>query len=210
MNKFIYILLIKLALRLHNIIYKLIACLAIKAENGLHPKHRLMNYHQFFLSNITKGDKVLDVGCGNGALTFDLSKKAGFITGIDLGEQNIKAAKNRFNAENIEYRTGDATKNLDNQFYDVVVLSNVLEHLSNRSEFLKKLRGSTSKILIRVPMIDRAWVTLYKKELEVEWRLDKTHVIEYSLASFHEELKEGGLNLDKHTIQFGEIWAVAS
>ena len=56
--------------------------------------------------------------------------------------------------------------------------------------------------------INRDWITLYKKELGVEWRLDKTHYIEYTLESFKEELKKAGLNLEKYSIQFGEIWAV--
>jgi len=53
------------------------------------------------------------------------------------------------------------------------------------------------------------WITLYKKELGVEWRLDKTHYIEYTLESFKKELEKAELNLEKYSIQFGEIWAVA-
>lgn len=58
-------------------------------------------------------------------------------------------------------------------------------------------------------MINRDWIILYKKELGIEWRLDKTHYIEYTLESFKEELEKAGLNLEKYSIQFGEIWAVA-
>ena len=57
-------------------------------------------------------------------------------------------------------------------------------------------------------MINRDWITLYKKELGIEWRLDKTHYIEYTLESFKKELEKAGLNLEKYSIQFGEIWAV--
>jgi len=64
------------------------------------------------------------------------------------------------------------------------------------------------KILIRVPMFNRDWITLYKKELGIEWCLDSTHFTEYSLESFQEELKKVGLNLKKYKIQFGEIWAI--
>jgi len=35
-----------------------------------------MNYHKFFLDNINQGDVVLDIGCGNGALSFDIAKRA--------------------------------------------------------------------------------------------------------------------------------------
>jgi len=57
-------------------------------------------------------------------------------------------------------------------------------------------------------MINRDWITLYKKELDVEWRLSNTHFTEYTLESFQEELKDAGLNLKEYKIQFGEIWAI--
>ena len=78
---------------------------------------------------------------------------------------------------------------MPNQKFDVIILSNVLEHIENRIEFLQKIKNLAPKILIRVPMINRDWITLYKKELGVEWRLDKTHYIEYTLESSKQKLK---------------------
>jgi 2-polyprenyl-3-methyl-5-hydroxy-6-metoxy-1,4-benzoquinol methylase len=210
MRNKVYTILTKSALWLHNFSYKLSTKFAIKAEGGLHPKHRLTNYHQFFVDNIEESDVVLDIGCGNGALTFDLAKKAKFVDGIDLDEKNIEVAKRKYNAENIEYKLGDATKDLSEEKYDVIVLSNVLEHIENRVEFLRKLKKLAPKILIRVPMINRDWITLYKRELGVEWRSDKTHYVEYTLETLKEELEKAGLNLESYSIQFGEIWAVVN
>jgi len=204
----IYKFLTKFVLRLHNFSYKLASKLAIRAEGGLHPKHRLMNYHKFFVDNIEPIDTVLDIGCGNGALSYDLARKVKKVIGIDLNKENIKIAKEKYSAPNIEYKIGDVTEDLSNQKFDVIILSNVLEHIENRTEFLKRIKNLAPKILIRVPVINRDWITLYKKELGVEWRLDKTHYIEYTLGSFKEELEKADLNLEKYLIQFGEIWAV--
>lgn len=199
---------VKIALILHNFSYKLSSRFAINAENGIHPKHRLMNYHQFFVDNIESSDTVLDIGCGSGALAYDLSKKVKKIVGIDISQVNIKTAKEKYPAPNIKYIVGDAVEYNFNQKFDAIILSNVLEHIEKRKEFLNKIKKLAPKILIRVPMFNRDWITLYKKELDIEWRLDKTHYIEYTLETFKNEIKEARLNIKDYSIQFGEIWAI--
>jgi hypothetical protein len=59
-----------------------------------------------------------------------------------------------------------------------------------------------------VPMIDRDWLALFKKEKGVEYRLDKTHFTEYTIESFEEEIKEADLKIESYSVQFGEIWAI--
>jgi len=199
---------LKLSLRLSNWLYKVISVLAIKSEGGLHPKHRLIGYHNFFLNNILADNSVLDIGCGNGALAYDLAQKVRSVVGIDIVEKNIVKAKTKFNKSNIKYIVGDATKDLSGEKFDVIVLSNVLEHIEDRLTFLKGIRGLAGKFLVRVPMFDRDWLPLYKKELGVEWRLDRTHFTEYTEVSFRGELEKAGYRIEKLNIQFGEIWAV--
>jgi SAM-dependent methyltransferase len=203
-----YKILAKFALLLNNFSYRWCTKFAIKAEGGLHPKHRLMDYHKFFMDNVRPNDMVLDIGCGNGSLTYDIAKKAKKVTGIDLNGNNMKIAQKVFSSPNIEYVIGDATTYDFDKNFDVIILSNVLEHIDYRIEFLKKMVDIAPKILIRVPMITRDWLTLYKKELGIEWRLDPTHYTEYTLESLSEELHKAGLEIENASIQFGEIWVV--
>jgi len=203
-----YKFLAKLAARLHSFSYKMCSKLAIKAEKGLHPKHRLMRYHQFFIDNILPTDKVLDIGCGNGDLSYDLAQKAKAVSGIDISEPSIKKAKTAHKRDNLNFITEDATSYDFGVQFDVIVLSNVLEHIGDRVEFLIKVKSLAPKILIRVPMLNRDWLTLYKKELGVEYRLDKTHRIEYTLHAFKEELQNANLHLEEYSFQFGEMWSV--
>jgi 2-polyprenyl-3-methyl-5-hydroxy-6-metoxy-1,4-benzoquinol methylase len=200
----------RLALQLHSFSYKLVSRLAIKAEGGLHPKHRLMNYHQFFLDHVRSTDKILDIGCGNGALAYDLAGKAAHVTGIDLNDKNKRAWETRFARGNLTYLLADATTFCPTERFAVVVLSNVLEHIDRRVEFLQSIKHLAPLFLIRVPMIDRDWITLYKKELGLEYRLDTTHFTEYTLEQFGNELAHAGLTIRSHTIQFGEIWATVT
>ena len=69
----------------------------MKHGDGIHPKHQLTNYHQFFIDRIINGENVLDVGCGNGSVTISIAKKLSksFISGIDINKKNIEFAKQK-------------------------------------------------------------------------------------------------------------------
>lgn len=191
-------------------LYHLQGRTAIRYDNGIHPKHRLMDYHRFFISRITAKDKVLDIGCGNGAVAFDIAKSTGAsVVGIDINEENIKIAKQRHQHENLTFIQGDALVELPNDLFNVVMLSNVLEHLPNRASFLRKVNETIhpQSVLIRVPLFERDWRVPLKKELGVEWRLDDTHEIEYTLKTFAEEMAAAGLNIKHLDVCWGEIWS---
>ena len=207
-NKKIVRFILRILMRLHNATYHNISRFAVTLEGGVHPKHRLMNYHAFFTDNVGVEDTVLDIGCGNGFLSYDVAQKAKSVTAIDLSQDNIESARRNFNSDNINYICGDACRFNFTEKFDIVVLSNVLEHIENRVDFLLKVRDLASKLLIRVPMVNRDWLTYYKKELGVENRLDLTHQVEYTLESLRDELGKAGLMIEEASIQFGEIWAV--
>jgi len=140
-------------------------------------------------------------------LSYDIATKAKKIVGIDLNEKNISFAKENYSKKNIKYICGDALKDVPNEKFDVIIMSNVLEHIENRVEFLEQMREQTAKFLIRVPMINRDWITLYKKEMGMDYRLDKGHYVEYTPESFEEDMKKAKLKIVDCSIQFGEIWA---
>jgi trans-aconitate methyltransferase len=105
---------------------------------------------------------------------------------------------------------GDVRYQLPDGPIDVVILSNVLEHLTERPAFLSRLMESLSpsRFLIRVPLFDRDWRVPLKRELGVEWRLDLTHEVEYTVESFSEEMVNTGLRISQQEVRWGELWAV--
>jgi SAM-dependent methyltransferase len=195
-------------LRASNLLYKIISYLSIKYEKGIHPKHRLIGYHDFFLENVCSTDRVLDIGCGNGALSFDVASKARSVLGVDIEKNNIDVANSKFRGNKVKYIVCDATKDLSGEKFDVIILSNVLEHIDKRVDFLVSIRSLAGKYLIRVPMFDRDWIPLYKKELGIEWRLDLTHFTEFTKKTFEKEVSSAGYKIKSLSVQFGEIWAV--
>ena len=204
---------LRFLLEIDRELYTLLGVASVRYGSGTHTKHKHIGYHDFFVKNIEPGSRVLDIGCGNGLLAYDIATrvKNSEVLGIDINEENIASAKRKFTHPNLKFVAGDALKDLPRERFDVVVLSNVLEHLDDRTKFLKLLkeRISPSKYLIRVPIFERDWRVPLKKELGVDYRLDPTHRIEYTQEEFFNELHQTGLRTEAYEVRWGEIWAVA-
>lgn len=190
----------------HNWAYHLIAFFA--SPSGQHPKHDIQKYHEFFVQNVRPADRVLDVGSGHGDVSFAVAKKAKAVVGIDISTKNIARAMKSFQRDNLTFIAGDALTHEFSGPFDTIILSNVLEHIEHRVSFLKKLSAIAPIILIRVPMITRDWLAVYKRNEGFEYRLDDTHFIEYDELTFAEEMKEAGLTIDYQRVTFGELYAV--
>jgi SAM-dependent methyltransferase len=177
-------------------------------EGGVHPKHRITKYHQFFLGQVNREDEILDIGCGIGLLAHSLAPSVKKIVGVDFSEPRINYARRHFKRDNLVFILGDATTHPFDQKFSKIILSNVLEHIDDRVNLLVRLKFLSDEILIRVPMEDRDWLTVYKKELGCEYRLDSTHRIEYRLDTFQSEAESAGWRLDYYQVNWGELWGV--
>lgn len=198
----------RLALHVDSVCYRALNELLMHANGGVHPKHRLMNYAQYFVDHIKETDRVLDVGCGRGTVAARLAEKAQQVLGVDLEAKNISMARRLYARANLRFEIQDATAASFQERFDVAVLSNVLEHIEHRERFLRSMACLAPILLVRVPMIDRDWVVLLKKEWGVPYLSDKTHFIEYTEETFRSEVRKAGLEAPEVTIRFGEIWAV--
>ena len=203
---------LKTLLQLDRYIYVLTGQESIRYGKGLHTKHIHTGYHDFFIKNINAGEHVLDIGCGNGFLSYDIITHVRDIKllGIDLNKSDIKFAKKNFQHSNLKFNVGDALIDLPNKKFDVIILSNVLEHIEHRVEFLKQIRSKIgpSKYLIRVPLYERDWRVPLMKELGIDYRLDPTHYVEYIPKEFFNELKNAGLMAETFEIRWSELWTV--
>jgi ubiquinone/menaquinone biosynthesis C-methylase UbiE len=191
-------------------LYPMEGNLAIDYGGGMHTKHRHMRYEDFFVARIKAGEHVLDVGSGSGLVAMTVAEQANaYVWGIDMLPHKIALAKERHSHPRVTYILGDVMNALPNEHFDVIILSNVLEHLRNRPEFLLKVQtvAKPSRMLIRVPLFDRDWRVPLKKELGIEWRLDPTHETEYTLESFQQEMDEAKLDLVHIEFRWGEIWS---
>jgi SAM-dependent methyltransferase len=183
---------------------------ALAYGDGVHIKHRLMGYHDFFVERIRAGERVLDVGCGYGAVAYSIASRTGAeVLGIDLEPAHIDKARARFQHEKLAYSIGEVPQSLSRDRFDVIVLSNVLEHIEHRLAFLGEIqtRATPSRWLIRVPMFDRDWRPSLRRELGLFAYGDPTHCTEYTRESFQSEMAAAAFVIKHLQVNWGEIWA---
>ena len=106
-------------------------------------KYILETLNKKNLNNTT----VLDIGCGGGLVSEGLSKIGATVTGIDFIKENIKVARMHAKKNNlkINYFVKDFEKEKITSKYDVIIILEVLEHLENWEEFIKKIKLSLNK-----------------------------------------------------------------
>ena len=185
---------------------------AIRLDGGTHAKHRLTRYHDFFVDRVRPGDRVLDVGAGQGELANDLAVRSGAeVVGIDVKPKSIAFARERFAAAGVQFVESDVLDLVPEGPFDVVVLSNVIEHLEPRVELLQRLvaKYRPRRVLIRVPAENRHWHVPLRRELGLPWFSDPSHVVEYDEALLKEELRAAGLEALVIRSCWGELWAEA-
>ncbi|MEO8679082.1 MAG: class I SAM-dependent methyltransferase [Vicinamibacterales bacterium] len=183
---------------------------ALGYDQGVHVKHRLMKYHDFFVERVRTGERVLDIGCGYGAVAHSIASRTGaIVTGFDMEPANVDKARARFPHERLTFVQGEAPAVLPPGPFDVIVMSNVLEHIDRRVEFLREVQArlKPNRWLIRVPMFDRDWRPAMRKELGLWAYGDPTHFTEYTRGSFEAEMREAGFVITHLQVNWGEVWA---
>lgn len=184
---------------------------AMAYGGGEHPKHRLTRYHDFFIDRLEPGAHVLDIGCGYGAVARSIATRVpgSRVVGIDLDKKRLGQAKNAKNPGNLEFIEADARKDIPEGTWDTVILSNILEHIEDRTGFLADVisQARPNQILIRVPLFERSWKMAMRRELGVNYFSDEEHFIEHQLSEFRKELEESSLQAAELQTLWGEIWA---
>jgi 2-polyprenyl-3-methyl-5-hydroxy-6-metoxy-1,4-benzoquinol methylase len=195
--------------KLHELIEAEIDRCAVWYGNGVHPKHRLTKYHEFFAQRLRPGETVLDIGCGSGSVAYSMAIVGACVTGFDLSEENIHIARQRYQHPNLFFIVGDATKSLPRGQFNTVVASNVLEHIADRTGFLRFVQQNImpERWLLRVPAYDRTWLIPLRQELGLSTFSDPTHVTEYTKKSFKEEMSSAGMTIRHIERAWGELWA---
>lgn len=118
-------------------------------------KIRKYAHHETYLSiikHLKSGDKILEVGCGEGVLSVLAAQKGFDITASDISKLNIEAARKLAEKQgvgNISFLEADA-ENLPfkDDSFDIVIADNILEHLPDFRKGLAEIKRVTKKTAI--------------------------------------------------------------
>lgn len=106
-------------------------------SNGTKIEQRLQDVCN--LINPTQDDKILDVGCGRGELSYVLATMGADVTGLDYSEDAIKIAKRTYDGrlDNLKYIREDIFKVENLDVFDKIVMADVVEHIEQ--DILEKI-----------------------------------------------------------------------
>ena len=94
-----------------------------------------------------KNKKILDIGCGGGILSEELSKMGAKVTGIDSSKKSINIAKKHAKEQDLEIEYINASildaSNLGD--YDCVVCFEMIEHIHDPIKLIEKIGTISQK-----------------------------------------------------------------
>lgn len=161
---------------------------------------------------IEAGARVLDLGCGTGALGRWLARRSGgvIIDGVTFNEAEAGIAQANYRQITVgDLEALDLLKEFEPHAYDAIVCADVLEHLKNPASVLeqcKTLLAPAGQLLISVP--NAAYAGLIAELMHGQFRyrdeglLDRTHLRFFTRSGLLEFLALGGWHVNSaQTVQ---------
>lgn len=162
----------------------------------------LSTTHLKILDLVGQKKEVLELGCSTGYLTKKLKENNCVVDVLEIDPDDLKKAK--------EFARSAFLGDLDNEEvfktltkkYDVIISSDVLEHLKNPDKVLKKFKSNlkaNGRILISMPNI-ACWSMrrelFFKGNFEYQESgiLDKTHLRFFTFNTIQKLIKQSGYN----------------
>ena len=156
---------------------------------------------EFLLKQVRAGARALDLGCGAGEFTAELSRSGARATGVDVAEAAL--ARARAHHPELDFRLVPIEGPLpfeDGEF-DLVWASEVIEHIADTARWLSEVRrvlAPGGRLLLTTPSHGRVRLALYGIERFCEPLGDHLHL--YTRASLRSLLEQ---------FDFDDVWVRA-
>ena len=110
--------------------------------------------HKMIERNRIAGTRIADVGCGAGGVLSELSRlmePGVMFYGYDISRQAVDLAVKRENA-NICFKTEDLFSPDHANYFDLLLIIDVVEHIPDHIDFLKKCRTKADYKIFHIPI----------------------------------------------------------
>ena len=166
---------------------------------------------QIFRSLVPPSARVLDVGCGRGALALALAPLVREVVGVDRVPELLALARDRAPA-NAEFVEGDATKlEFADGSFEAAFMTDVIEHVFDPRTVVQELfrvLGPGGKLLISTPyhgLIKNVMIALFKFDRHFDPQ--GPHIRFFSRNSLTKLLREVGFGSFKY-FYLGRVFPV--
>lgn len=161
-----------------------------KKSNGKVIDQRLQDV--FYLVSPSRDDKILDIGCGRGELTYALAVSGADVIGVDYSEAAINIAQKTYRGiDNLKYIKEDIFRMENLDLFDKIVMADVVEHIEQDvlEKIFEKISCSLGKTGVLV--VHTAPNTDYYEMIYPELRKQAAHMGYYlpeNPRSYYEQL----------------------
>ncbi len=140
-------------------------------------------------NKINEGDKMLDAGCGPAIFYERLSKLKKFdYTGIDNSKKVVDYCKKKFKKANFDV-SDLYNLNFKDNYFDIVLCVDVLEHVANYEKIIKELLRVSKKYVIIHTHITPGKMKVIKP--------NPFYSITYNIIDFENTLKKNNIKMFK-------------
>lgn len=127
-----------------------------RLETFIYNGNTINHLHRYALAlEICKNKIVLDIASGEGYGTNILSDEAKYVYGVDIDEDTIKKAREKYEKENLEFLVGSTSAiPLEDNSVDIVISYETLEHHDKHNEMMVEIvrvLKSEGMLLISTP-----------------------------------------------------------
>jgi 2-polyprenyl-6-hydroxyphenyl methylase/3-demethylubiquinone-9 3-methyltransferase len=109
---------------------------------------------RFLNENVGAGERVLDVGCGEGRFAAELARAGAKVVGIDVAEEPLRRARELHPELDVRLVDAEGGWELADGSFDVVWAGEVIEHVADTAAWLSEVRRvlrSGGRLLLSTP-----------------------------------------------------------
>jgi len=106
---------------------------------GLAPVHFAAR-REFLLEHVRAGERVLDLGCGEGRFAAELARAGALVLGADVAQEPLRRARSAHPELELSLIDGEGEWPLPDASFDAVWAGEVIEHVADTAGWLSEVR----------------------------------------------------------------------